>query len=259
MKIYLAAIESCINSVVAKHPTPIPYALATFYRVNKKCYELYKSGHIRDLMLDSGAFTFISQGTVPTKSQTDEYVNRYISDIKKHRIKHYFELDIDKLVGIAPVERYREQMIRETGIEPIVVWHRERGLEYFVQMCKDYDYVAIGSPAWKEDRGIIKKFPWFIKTAHKFGAQIHGLGFTNKKCLEVYDFDSVDSSSWNAYSIYGGGKYYQFTRNELVTKTYNGGNMRICRGKGNDLKYFCFAEWVKYSKYMDTYRPKQII
>jgi hypothetical protein len=259
MKIYLAAIESRISPVVAKHPPPIPFALATFYAVNDMCYELYKSRHITDLMLDSGAFTFISRGAAPPKKETDDYVNRYISDINKHGIKNFFELDIDKLVGIGPVEQYREQMIRETGKEPIVVWHRERGLEYFVQMCKDYNYVAIGSPAWKEDRGIIKQFPWFINTAHKFGAKIHGLGFTNTKYLKMYDFDSVDSSSWLSPSIYGGGKYYQFTGDEIAIKTYKDGNLNIAKGKGYDLQYICFSEWVKYSKYMDTYRPKTII
>lgn len=259
MKVYLAGGENRAKQVLAKYSSKIPYLLFTYYSVNPVCYELFHTGKVGDLMLDSGAFSFMAKGVAPSESDLEKYTTGYISDINEHKIKYFFELDIDVLVGLPKVEKIRERIIHETGKNPIVVWHSYRGIDYFKQMCKDYEYVAIGSPVWKKDRSIIKQFPKFINTAHKYGAKIHGLGFTNTKYLKHYDFDSVDSSSWISFSIYGGGRYFKFTGSEMVPKRVSDTPLRIAKGKRHAVDLINLHQWVLYSKYMDSYNPKTVI
>ena len=77
------------------------YRLESFYYITKKDEPLIHK--YKGFLLDSGAFTFMSN----SKSRTDwdEYVERYADFINRHDIKHFFELDIDVLVGINEVER----------------------------------------------------------------------------------------------------------------------------------------------------------
>lgn len=95
-------------------------------------------------------------------------------------------MDIDSVVGLAEVERLRHKLERMTGKKPIPVWHKNRGKEYFVKMCEEYPYVAIGGIVTKEiPRKVYETaFPWFINTAHKHKAKIHGLGYTTVANLQ---------------------------------------------------------------------------
>lgn len=196
-------------------------------------------------LLDSGAFTFMSNtsGTV----DFDKYVEDYAQFINKWNVERFFELDIDSVVGLKEVERLRFKLEQMTGKKPIPVWHRTRGKEYFIKMCENYPYVAIGGIVTKEIP--IKKyemlFPWFIQQAHKRGVKIHGLGYTNLKGLQKYRFDSVDSTAW----LYGnrGGFVYRFNMN-------NGLMEQISVPSGTKLKskeaaVYNFNEWVRFQKY----------
>lgn len=114
--------------------------LESFYYVDDLITSLIP--HLKHFMLDSGAFTFFTQGK---HVDWDEYVSRYIDYIKANDIKLFFELDIDSLVGYDSVKEIRRRLERETGKIPIPVWHKSRGKEEFLRMCDEYDYVAIGS------------------------------------------------------------------------------------------------------------------
>lgn len=191
--------------------------LETYYYLqnNKEFPRLI--GNFQNFLLDSGAFTFMSGAGVVN---FDKYVEGYAAFIKKWNVKNFFELDIDSVVGIKEVERLREKLERLSGRKPIPVWHKSRGKEYFVEMCKNYPYVAIGGIVTKEIpiNKYEKLFPWFVKTAHKYGCKIHALGYTNIRGLHTYHFDSVDSTAW----LYGNmsGSIYKFNaKNGTMDKT----------------------------------------
>ena len=178
-------------------------SLITFVqlRSDKKLAEEIK--YFKRFMLDSGAFTFVSDA----KKAVDwnDYLNDYADFINKYDIDLFFELDIDKLVGLEEVERMRARLERLTGKKPIPVWHHWRGKQYLVDMCRNYPYVAYG--AFITD-GLTKQYshgmvPWAIQVAHEHGSKIHGLGFTSFDKLREFHFDSVDSSSWLAGQQYG--------------------------------------------------------
>lgn len=137
--------------------------LETYYYLqnNKEFPRLI--GNFQNFLLDSGAFTFMSGAGVV---DFDKYVEGYAAFIKKWDVKNFFELDIDSVVGIKEVKRLREKLERLSGRKPIPVWHKSRGKEYFVEMYKNYPYVAIGGIVTKEIpiNKYEKLFPWFVKT-----------------------------------------------------------------------------------------------
>lgn len=200
----------------------------------------------KGFLLDSGAFTFMAQTKGPV--DFDEYLRRYIAFIKKHDIQHFFELDVDSVVGYEKVKEYRRILERETGRRCIPVWHRARGKEDFLRMCEEYDYVAIGGIVTKEIRPSEHRyFPWFIREAHKRGAKIHGLGYTNLSGLSKYHFDSVDSSSWTSGNRFG--HLYKFTGRGLQQIHKPPGT----RVKARITAINNFVEWVKFSEWAETH------
>lgn len=200
-------------------------------------------------MLDSGAFSF-KQRPGGMRIDWDGYVDRYTEYVKQNNIDLFFEMDIDKVIGLKEVERLRRKIERQTGKQPIPVFHKQRGKDYFISMCKDYPYVALGGIA-KEQRLVgerLKSLRWFIETAHEYGAKIHGLGFTYITSLPIYRFDSVDSTAWTSGNRFG--SMYKFTGRTLeVIKKPEGKRMADHRA----IALHNFREWKKFAKYAETH------
>ena len=199
-------------------------------------------------LIDSGAFTFM-QGSHKEDINWDEYIEQYADFINRWDVKLFFELDIETLVGLPEVERLRAKLEKLTNKQCIPVWHIQRGKEYYIRMCEEYDYVALGGLVGKILTGRIPEeiYPWFINTAHKHGAKIHGLGYTSVAGLHKYHFDSVDSTAWLAGNR--GGFLYKFIP--------DGGKMKQLRPKeAGRLKARAaalnnFIEWNKFCKYAE--------
>lgn len=214
--------------------------LESFYYANE--WTEWAIPRLSKFLLDSGAFTYLSQGK---SADWNDYLRRYVDFINRNDVKLFFELDIDPLVGYENVLKLRRKLEDRTGKKCIPVWHKSRGKDEFLRMCDEYDYVAIGGIVTQEiKRDEHKYFPWFIKEAHKRGAKIHGLGYTNLKGLERYHFDSVDSTSWTTGNRFG-----------LIYK-FDGHTMRKYEaGEGHRLKdarasaVNNFNEWVKFQQY----------
>ena len=118
-------------------------------------------------------------------------------------------------------------------------------------MCKEYPYVALGGIVTQEvpRQTYEKAFPWFIKTAHEYGAKIHGLGYTSLEGLHKYHFDSVDSTAW----LYGnrGGYLYKFNpRTGLIDKIDAPKGMRL---KSQESAMHNFKEWIKFQEYAEKH------
>ena len=201
-----------------------------------------------NFMLDSGAFTFVNSAK-KKNIKLDRYIDAYIEFINQNGINLFFELDIDSIIGLQEVEKIRKKLESKTGKQPIPVFHRERGKQYFVDMCKEYPYVAIGGMTTGVVRNQYNKvLPWFIETAHAHGAKIHGLGYTALKELHRMKFDSVDSTAWLSGNRFGG--VYRFDGRTMIKYGKKKG-MRIANHEA--IAAHNFKEWVKFQKYAEKY------
>jgi hypothetical protein len=147
MKLFLAGIQGKAKTFVLNEESP--YILESFFYIrNQHEWIMKMKPYFKDFLLDSGAFTFMQNNK--NVVNWEEYTIEYANFIRKHDIKLFFELDIDPIVGLKEVERLRGILENLTGKKCIPVWHKKRGLEYWKQMCKEYDYVAIGGIVTQE-------------------------------------------------------------------------------------------------------------
>lgn len=259
MKVFFADIESRKYMVEGDEEALSPFIISHLKRINilESYYYLRKNEYFMEVakkfgsfMLDSGAFTFM-MGSHNGGIDWNKYTEDYADFINRYDIKLFFELDIDKIVGLDKVEKLRERLESLTGKKPIPVWHETRDKNYYIDMCRNYPYVAVGGIAIlkgkaREDKERI--FPWMIYTAHKNGAKIHGLGYTNIGNLKKYHFDSVDSTAW----LYGnrGGYLYKFNPKTGLMEKIEKANSRL---KPREAAVHNFSEWVKFSIYAENH------
>lgn len=178
------------------------------------------------------------------------YLTKYIEFINEHNIEKFFELDVDNVKGLHWVEQARARLERETGKKCIPVWHKARGKEYFVDICREYDYVAVGGIVTGEIRkSDYKYFSELIKIAHENRAKIHGLGLTNMQALHKYPFDSVDSTNWKSGGRFG--QLHLFNNNTGEIKIHRKPNTRAKDYK--EIDKFNFEQWCKFQKYAERY------
>lgn len=251
MNIFIAGnhpLKQSYHSLEVIKPGDGVKILESFYYCRENDWIPKLLPRLGDFLLDSGAFTFM-QGTA--HADWDAYTEEYAAWINRHKIEKFFELDIDSVVGLREVERLRKKLERLTNRQPIPVWHKSRGLDYFQRACQEYGYVAIGGIVTQEipRTKYEKAFPYFINTAHKAGAKIHGLGYTSLDGIKRYHFDSVDSTAW----LYGnrGGYLYKFNPSK-------GGFDKISAPPGRrlasqDAAKWNFTEWIKFQRYAEKY------
>jgi hypothetical protein len=249
MDVYLAAATSFNQHVLAgRKDLKQLYLLESFVNCSSGKVEKYIPA-VGKFLLDSGAFTFIS-AKKGQKIDWLTYVDQYADFIKENNVRLFFELDVDKLVGYDAVLKLRQRLEARVGRQSIPVWHKTRGRQAFVDMCRDYQYVSIGGlvgggeSAGAYAKHLCKFFPWFIDTAHENSAKIHALGFTDFEGLKKYHFDSVDSSSWTSGHRFGG--LTQFN-GEKVLPIPKGKNQKMIDWK--NIATHNFNEWVKFQQY----------
>ncbi len=209
------------NSYEIANSVGVDNILFSFYEINKSkgVQDVFHQA-IKDkktIMIDSGAHT-LQKGKVVV--DYDEFVDKYIEFIANYKefIHMYVELDIENIVGLEKVEKWTEKMRNEIKKDPVVVWHRERGFEYWEMMCKKYEFVGFSGFVKTANGGAEvpnKYLPLFLKVAKQYGTKIHGFGFTRFKNPLMRHFYSTDSTSWLGGSKFG---------------TYADGNKRFKKG-----------------------------
>ena len=249
MRIYLAATDGGMTKtqkkeVIKKYPPK--YLLETFYKGEKSCCVAMNIVGNENFLLDSGAFSYMN-GKHITKEDMNKYIEKYIYFINQYDVKHFFEMDVDSIFGLETVEQWRKQIETQTGKKCIPVWHKQRGVEYWKNMCREYDYIAIGGlvlGATTQEYPLYKKL---VEYATLRGIKVHGLGFTKTKLLREYPFYSVDSSTWVMGAVRGKQKH-TFQNGMIVSKEID------TKGKKADIRKLCtynFSQWVLYQRYME--------
>lgn len=102
------------------------------------------------IMIDSGAHTF-QKGK--TKLNWEEYTESYARFIRENdcdKIVGYFEMDVDKVIGLERVIKLRRRLEQETD-KIIPVWHKGRGIENFYRMCEEYSGRVVAITGFKNE------------------------------------------------------------------------------------------------------------
>jgi hypothetical protein len=255
IRIYLASLSTIFSEKNMKYVykyKPL-YILESIFYVKEYIIKYKNSSDCKGFMLDSGAFTFMGSKKTKNANNIDwkGYTQRYIDYINHFKIELFFEIDIDNVIGYNNVKLLRKTLEQGTNKKCIPVWHKARGKEEFIYLCKNYDYIAIGGIVSNEiKRTEWKYFKWFINTAHENNCMIHGLGFTPKQDkLKLYNFDSVDSTNWLAGQRYA--RMEKTIGNAIYCVKSRTKNKRV-KDHGYKLaQQHNLQEWIKFQKYME--------
>lgn len=240
MKVFLAS--ALAGGVSQSALNQCDYFLESFYSMKGSSMERLPAG--KELLLDSGAFTFMNGKKSP---DWNKYVKRYIEFIKLYDIKLFFELDIDHAIGYQKVLDIRHQIEDAVGRPSIPVYHKSRGIEEFKKMCEEYSYAAIGGLVSGSKAALnaeIKTFPTLIKYANDHGCKLHGLGFTRTPDLRRVKFYSVDSSTWAIGGRWG--KKAEFRNGRMYEVERPVGTRVKAHGALAD---YNFLQWCKFQQY----------
>lgn len=169
-------------------------------------------------MIDSGAHSFIVDWTKFknwTRGQFDDYVKRYVNWIRENRkyVDCVVEFDIDYClnmvlagnqnagIGSSIVEGWQRQYFRpleNEGISVIYVWHTERGVEGWEDMCARFAYVGLPGEMSKDSA-----FNKFMSVAKRYSTKVHGFAATKQLDFRDVDWFSIDSITWKTGEMYG--------------------------------------------------------
>jgi len=233
MKIFLSAIEggsSCkddgqhmfIDYILKEKPDiKMKYNLVSFYyiRNSPKTFQKIKK-HTELLLVDSGAHSFQKGKTVDWEEYTKEYA-KFIEENDSDNILGYFEMDVDNIIGYDKVLELRK-ILEKVSDKIIPVWHKNRGIDEYKKMCKDYSGKVVAITGFRNEDIKDEQYLMFLKYAKKHNCKVHCLGMTRKKVLDKVPFDYVDSSSWVQQSIFGrignkGKVTKEFSKNHRLT------------------------------------------
>ena len=251
MRVYLSTVLN--SSVIMNKPeaeerlknTHILQSFAYNFKGVEKYYPMCKS-----VMLDSGAFTVMNSKNKRNSFDPMKYCKEYAEHIKKNNIELFLELDIEGVYGFEVYRDCLHQLQDITGRQPIMVFHKWRGLEYYKEIVKRVPYVALGDVSvGAGSREIYKYFPWFINEAHKNNCKVHGLAFTSMNDLQFMEFDSVDSSSHTSGARFA----HPFRFDGHTVQTYDCKRTETRQLDHNEvIKLHDYIEWQKLSQYYDT-------
>lgn len=211
MKVFLSALEN--GTIVANSNKPLAqyllenklkmkYNLISYYYIKSKhdLAELIRDNS-EEILIDSGAHSFQKGKKVNWVEYTKQYAE-FIQKFDRPNVVGYFEMDVDNIIGYDKVLELRK-ILEKASDKIIPVWHKNRGIDEYKQMCKDYAGKIIAITGFKNEDIKDEQYLMFLKYAKKYNCKVHCLGMTRKKILDKVPFDYVDSSSWKQSGIYG--------------------------------------------------------
>lgn len=110
MRVFLAGaskLQSSGNFLEKMAENNNLYILESFYYMTPFIEKLIPK--FKDFLLDSGAFTFMNNKH-RTMSDYNDYLDALIRFVNKNDIKHFFELDIDSVIGYEKVFRFTKKI-----------------------------------------------------------------------------------------------------------------------------------------------------
>lgn len=220
MKLFLSSVEGYVQrqalqrmleskeispSNMKENQKPLLWNLMSYYylRGNEQWAETVRDCS-RLVMIDSGAHSFQKGKRVEWEAFTHQYAD-FIRRFDRPNVVGYFEMDVDNIIGYEKVLFLREILLKESGhAEKIIpVWHKNRGIDEYKDMCKSHQGQTVAITGFKNEDIRDEQYSLFVKYAWKYGCKIHCLGMARKSILDKVPFDYCDASSWSQQAIYG--------------------------------------------------------
>ena len=202
MRVFLSALEASpefykIDENIEKYK----YNLMSFFYIKDMKIPEKIRNKSEFIIIDSGAHSFQKGKKVDWVEFTKRYAE-FIKQFDRPNVVGYFEMDVDNIIGYDKVLELRK-ILENVSNKIIPVWHKNRGLDEYKKMCRDYAGKVIAITGFKNEDIKDEQYLMFLKYAKKYNCKVHCLGMTRKKVLDKVPFDFADSSSWKQQSIYG--------------------------------------------------------
>lgn len=193
MKVFLSAIET--NEKVPFNIKKMKYNLMSYFYIQNKT-ELAE--YVRDnselIMIDSGAHSFQKGKKVDWNKYTEDYAN-FIKKFDRPNVVGYFEMDVDNIIGYDQVLKLRK-VLEQASNKIIPVWHKNRGIDEYKKMCKDYAGKVVAITGFKNEDIKDEQYLMFLKYAKKYNCKVHCLGMTRKKVLDKVPYFIICFNFW---------------------------------------------------------------
>lgn len=250
MNIYLATPTTVFSYMDRLHACSGNYILETYHAIKKK-KDLAWIHYCKSFLLDSGAYTYMRSVNDFKHLDWDKYIHEYALFILKNKIKLFFELDIDKIIGHDNVKKLTADLEKLTMMQSIPVWHRSRGLDEWHRLIEKYKYISLsasgnnGSSEWTRTPDGLSVMRQMNQLAIKKGVKVHALGFTKIDVLDKIPFHSVDSTAWMR-GVYG--SLYMFNgRGFDIKRKPEKSLMKVPVTSAHN-----WTEWVKFQRYAEN-------
>ena len=229
MKIFLSAIEGQ-KEIPQIFAGKMKWNLMSYYAIRKNtALAEYIRDNSEEILIDSGAHSFQKGKKVDWVKYTQEFAD-FIKKYDRPNVIGYSEMDVHNIIGYEKVLELRK-ILENVSDKIIPVWHYNRGIDDYIQMCKDYAGKIVAITGFRGAEIRDDQYLMFVKVAKKYGCKVHCLGMTRTDVLDKVPFDYVDSSSWLQNGVYGNivgkGKvsleYSKKNRNIIFLENYKAG------------------------------------
>lgn len=257
MKIFLSALEGAqgtkkennekVCEILVKKGLKMQYNLMSYYAIrSKKEIARYIRDNTKEILIDSGAHSFQKGKKVDWLEYTKQYA-KFIKEYDKPNVIGYFEMDVDNIIGYDKVLELRK-ILEEVSDKIIPVWHKNRGIEDFKNMCKKYSGKIVAITGFKNEDIKDEQYLMFLKYAKKYNCKVHCLGMTRKKVLDKVPFDYVDSSSWVQNVVYGRIESSGKKVTQEMSKEKRGLLFIEAYKKGMQMQEYYYKKWQRICK-----------
>lgn len=245
MKIFVAVVDAeTVKAFYDKTHRKLNVLVSYFY-LKGNAHKLTKTyrNMIKDLYLDSGAYSVFTKRSKISLSEYARYLKRY-----SHHYTATFNLD-DKFDNPEHNKRnlrYLQTFVGERNRWPIPVVHDPEDPfgEFEDYVNQGYDYVAIGSTSKKTEEVLDKAKSKYPKV------KIHLFGSMDRNILHKYRPYSADSATWGHAAGFGSIYYWDSDENKEY-KIYMGGRDRAAEG---EIEYNTFKLRKKFDQFLsDTF------
>lgn len=209
MRVYLSGPQRSWRTEMEDHHLLVSYAEP------RQCALLKESWNVPGWLVDSGAFTAWTRGK---PVDLDAYIaflldTEALADAGALRLDGYLALDVipgepgrmptlDEAMAATEQSLANLARMRAAGLTPIPIYHEGEPIEILdAYVGEGHDVIALGATF---SRGKPELVNWLEPIFKRYPSQrFHGLAMTQRRVIENFPFDSVDSTTWLNFVRFG--------------------------------------------------------